>query len=554
MAKSILDAYDTDETKTPSAGSAILDAYDTGDTGASQAPVKGGILPNLGKGALQGTAGTINTVTDPAQTLVYNPLAVGASYVAPWVAQHVFGMSPDRADKLAREIRGEGDQATVFGPPAGTAAIHGIGTLVGKQPEDVPTGTTAERIAGETARGAVNPLMPGSLVAATARNVGASIGGGELANVAPDWLKPGAELVGNAVGGYVEPGINLLARPFTGSGPPSVGPPPSLAGVKPPEPSTVARAGAQAGETTPVPPAKLPTTPEEATAIANTHYTNARQAGANITAPITNSWIDKAKGLLTSTEEGEALGPDHATELRDKLDALRDKPLSLEAVQDIDERMTTRETAALKAGDNKSAARIADAKYSLREMIDGADENDIEGGKTGFDALADGRKAWQQSRKMTDVQAMWDRSQGTANPERAFATRVNTFKNNPRAKRGWSDDEITTLEDAASQGKIMNVMRFLGGRLMPYVGLATHGPLGAAAATAVNEAARAGMSKMQASRYNQTMRVLGSSVPLPKGVPNLAPWNPNAMLPTPWSFQSLPDITSQQPNPLTPPS
>ena len=67
-------------------------------------PASGGILPNVGKGVLQGTAGTINTVTDPAQTLIYNPLNIGASYVAPWVAQHIFGMSPDRAKAPVRKF------------------------------------------------------------------------------------------------------------------------------------------------------------------------------------------------------------------------------------------------------------------------------------------------------------------------------------------------------------------------------------------------------------------------------------------------------------------
>ena len=178
-------------------------------------------------------------------------------------------------------------------------------------------------------------------------------------------------------------------------------------------------------------------------------------------------------------------------------------------------------------GSMKDAADLLDIQHKLRDQIDNANESDVTGGKAGFDALAPARKAWAQSMKMDDMERIKERADMTSNPTTSFQTQVKNFTTNRAKSRGWNDDEISALKDAADRGVIGGGLHLLGSRLVPYLtagiaGGATGGLSGVfaaapgwAAGQAVSAGARSLANTMAARRVANAMDVLNRSVPPP---------------------------------------
>lgn len=155
-----------------------------------------GLARNVAAGAVDVGANVINTASDPFTNLIGRPLAIAGTTAYNTIAP-IFG-----GDRLSPELT-----STIVGndnpPQPGTALMTGIGNLTGASPNDVPANTPLERITRKVvgAAGSAAALGPAGL---TAPIVGASgaIAGDQLAAIAPDWAKQGAELAGNVIGGY----------------------------------------------------------------------------------------------------------------------------------------------------------------------------------------------------------------------------------------------------------------------------------------------------------------------------------------------------------------
>ena len=236
--------------------------------------------------------------------------------------------------------------------------------------------------------------------------------------------------------------------------------------------------------TQPVAPVATPRTAAEAKQVASQYYTAADKAGGTLTPQFTNRFIDSVADAAPQTEAGAAVaGVNPITALVDRLQTLRDKPMTLAAAQEVDEGLGN-----LIGGEygvkglSKDGYKLLDIQHSLRDQIANAGAGDTVGGTAGFEALGPARKAWSQARKMDDLERIQVRAALTDNAATSVKTQVRNILTNPARLRGYTPEEIAALKTAANRGAIGSVMHVFGSRLTPLamgaVGL-EHGFVGA---------------------------------------------------------------------------
>lgn len=268
----------------------------------------------------------------------------------------------------------------------------------------------------------------------------------------------------------------------------------------------------------------IPKTSADAKAIASAYYAKADAAGGTLLPDFTNRFIDKAESIAPQTTEGRAIAGDTAiTGLVDRIQALRDQPISLAGAQEIDESlgdMIDKEYG-LK-GMSKEGRNLLDLQTTFRNMILDAGPADTANGTEGFDAIKQGRAAWAQAMKMGDLERILNRAEQTDNPVTSIRAGVRALTSNPARMRGYSPEEVEALKDAASRGVLGGALHVFGSRLTPLAvgaaGLSTGfvpALIGAGVAHGVTTGLRNWATSIQTGRANNAMSVLGAGVPPP---------------------------------------
>lgn len=283
--------------------------------------------------------------------------------------------------------------------------------------------------------------------------------------------------------------------------------------------------GSATSATTAAPSVGPPKTSAEAKQIASAYYDIADKSGGTLTPQFTNKFIDSVKAAAPQTEAGQAItGESTVSALARRMEALKDKPMTLQAAQEVDEglsQLISKEYGP--TGLSKEGRQLLDVQSAFRDQIAQAAPGDVEGGTAGFDALVNGRKAWAQARKMDDLERIQERAADTDNPATSIRTQVRTLLNNRNRSRGYDADEIAALQDAANRGVLGSALHVFGSRLIPIAagtaGAAT-GPLhaigAAAGAHVATSAIRSAAEALQAARLNRALgRVAGSVPPNP---------------------------------------
>lgn len=323
--------------------------------------------------------------------------------------------------------------------------------------------------------------------------------------------------------------------------------PPPVTGVNPLDPAAVARAAADAGPTSTVPPVatdmpRIVQTSADAKKIAGAYYDIAASKGdaAALTPEASGKMIDAASAVGQQGEAGQAVaGKNAVSDIQSRLEALRGKSLTLKDVQEMDEAMTGRIQQEYKTGSDKVAGQLKDIQSAWRDIYGNAGSGDVVGGTDGFAALQPARQAWSTAMKMQDVEQMQERASGMQNPTSSFKTYVNNFVNNPNKSRGWSDDEIAALKDAADRGAVGGLLHILGSRLIPHVAGAVGANMGAGiggipgalvgfgigegGSYALGGAARAAANALAAGRVGRLYGTLGEGAPAPPPGSSFAP-------------------------------
>lgn len=276
---------------------------------------------------------------------------------------------------------------------------------------------------------------------------------------------------------------------------------------------------------------KLKTTPLPTSAdikdLAQKSYKLADETGGTLSPEFANKLYDSVDAMKPQTEHGMAtVGQNALAGLAEDWKTLRDKPVTLQAAQEMDEGLSQRidkHVDKVTGKLDKEGAQLYDVQSQFRNMIDEAKPEDITGGKEGFDALNQGRSLWSTSLRVGDMERILTRAQMTDNPATSIKTGFRTLYNNPSRMRGYNDAEKAAIKKAAESGVIGDTLRtVIGSRLLSLVGGSVGGGApGALLSVPISAASRAVATGMQAKRANNAIRTVAQRIP--KDIAKLPP-------------------------------
>lgn len=279
---------------------------------------------------------------------------------------------------------------------------------------------------------------------------------------------------------------------------------------------------------------------------ASEYFKLADEKGGTLKPTVTNKWIDEAAKAIPQTAEGRTvLGDTPVTQLVQRMQELRDKPLTLQGALEIDSALGEMASSAVDPKTGKVLAegkKLYDIQHSLRNAWDKAGEGDIVGGKAGYEAAKQGRDLWSAAARMNDIERIIAKAEMTDNPVSSMRTGFRNLAMNPSRLRGFTAEEVKAINNAAKTGVVTGILRVAGSRLGPIaaspVGYMAGGPLGAAAGFAANYlvsgAARAGAEKLQGSRGNAVLQEVAKRVKEAPAAEKPAPVSqPQKLLPAP---------------------
>lgn len=262
--------------------------------------------------------------------------------------------------------------------------------------------------------------------------------------------------------------------------------------------------------------------------LARNAYKTAEEKGGVLKPEFTNQFVGEIEKLKPQTEIGKIVGGDSAfTKVVDKITAIKDKPITLQAAQELDEilgdeidNLADKTTGRL----TKQGKKLFDVQSKLRGMIESADEGMIIGDKAGFDALKEGRRQWAKGRRLEDIERIIARAEMTDNPAAAIKTGFRTLASNPNRIKGYSQEERKLIEEAAKSGVIADSLRTIfGSRLLPIITGASGAGIGAVASSqAASMAARGIATRAQLNKADKVASQIISSQ-TPKDIGKLPP-------------------------------
>lgn len=241
-------------------------------------------------------------------------------------------------------------------------------------------------------------------------------------------------------------------------------------------------------------------------------YKYAENTGGQLSNKFTNKFIEHLDSLKPQTAAGKLIsGEDEVSKIVDKFQSLRDRPLSLAEIQEVDEHLGDAIDGFTEMGRlKKPGQKLYNIQSELRSMIDDAGEDVVEGGKEGFDALKEGRKLWSKQAKLRDVEKIINRAELSDNPATAIKSGFRTLLSNEKRLRGFNAEERALIKRAADSGIISDTLRtILGSRLNPIIAGASGGGLGATALTQMGSmAARGAATRAQMGKASDLARLI----------------------------------------------
>lgn len=239
---------------------------------------------------------------------------------------------------------------------------------------------------------------------------------------------------------------------------------------------------------------------------ANESYKQAEKLGGIISPKKFDSFLDDLSFVKKSTPMGKALAGENVGEkLADVLEVFRGRPLTLQAAQEVDEALTDRASAFF-INDKAQFRQVKEVQNTFRKMIQNATDDDVIGGKAGFDALQKGRKLWSQGAKMRDIEKIREISELTDNPRTAIKTQMRQLLKDDKRIGAYTKEERRAIAKAANTGIIEDTFRTFGSRLMGIIGGATGGPAAGAAAQAGSAVSRGAAEQIKRGQLNRVSR------------------------------------------------
>ncbi len=222
-----------------------------------------------------------------------------------------------------------------------------------------------------------------------------------------------------------------------------------------------------------------------------------------------DKFLDTAKMVMPESAHAQAaFGKGAASDFVQSMEKFRGKPISFNAVQELDKGLANDITKAYRAGDNEEAARLIGIKSALSDTIDKLPEVSKEYNKA--------KGLFAASARQNRVDSIIENAQFTDNPSTAIRTGFRQLskeiKKNPR---GWTKEEIKAINHASKFGLRTGALKIGGSRLISGIvgatgGGAAGGIPGAILGTAIGEGGavpmRAAATALQTGRANKVTK------------------------------------------------
>lgn len=275
----------------------------------------------------------------------------------------------------------------------------------------------------------------------------------------------------------------------------------------------------------PMPTGAVPTTSDAAKGVATAYYNRfdrAVQDGGSMTPQVTDKFIGSVEAAAPPPGIGTAVaGKNAITDLVERLQPYKGKPMTLQDVQVVDKEIGHLITAEYTRNPD-IARQLQNIQHDFRDQVSNPSPGDVVGGQAGLDALAPARKAYSQAMKMDAIERIQERADMTDQSTTSVRTQLRTLLNNPKASRGFSDEEKAALRAAAERGLTGDALHIMGSRLVPIIagGVGSAGGFFGAVASAttahvLSAGARNLENTLATRRMGNAMNVLGRSVPPP---------------------------------------
>jgi hypothetical protein len=201
-------------------------------------------------------------------------------------------------------------------------------------------------------------------------------------------------------------------------------------------------------------------------------YKIADEKGGVLKPEITNKFVTDVYKELPQTEIGQAvMGETPATKLTQRLQSVIDKPMSLNAAQEVDEALGDLAYKSINpvTGElDKEGYKFLNMQSKFRDAIEKADESMVVGGKDGFNTLNDARQYWATSLRLADIEKAIQKGANTEQPQTGIKNQFKALLNSKKIGK-YSPAEVRAIEVAANKGTLTDILGNFGSRLNPQI-------------------------------------------------------------------------------------
>lgn len=265
---------------------------------------------------------------------------------------------------------------------------------------------------------------------------------------------------------------------------------------------------------------------EEIRAMGSQAFKEADQIGGVLKPQFMDEFITEIGKKTPQTTAGKILAGDSAvTKFLKRAQALRGKPLTLEAAKEVDEVLSDLAYSDIDSFGKfgKEGQKFLDMQKTFRKMIEDADQTKIINPQ-GFDKLKEARNYWSTSLRLRDVERIIDTAENMQTPSNSIKTGFRNLLKRGDKIKGYSPAEVEAIYKASKTGLVTDVLNVFGSRLGPIAGgiggFTVGGPLGGAVTGAATYAgstlARKGAEAIQKGKANKVadlirLRVTGQA-------------------------------------------
>lgn len=239
---------------------------------------------------------------------------------------------------------------------------------------------------------------------------------------------------------------------------------------------------------------------------AGTFFKAARESGGEIPPEHVNAWLDTLgeQGSKKTIVKNQPIS-DYIQSAEEKL---RNQPMKMNDLIDYDQELGDLITSNYIS--NPAASRTFHViQDSLRNSADAS-------GESGVPEWQQALKTWTQGRKLDDISRIADRAEASPNPSTAIQSSIRTMKGNKARTRGWTDEELSALDDAGKTGVLTHVAQIAGNHLGPLasaaVGELTGGPGIGATAFLAHAAATKGAKNFAGNMQMKKLNALADLI------------------------------------------